>query len=326
MLSLKENFIRALSGEMPEYVPTYNVFWRIRPAILNGDRKAELGGSGRDMFGVEWTNEGSAMEAALPKPGDFILEDIRDWRDVIRFPDFSYVDWDAVSRADLKNQDPEVPLGLGMVPLGFFQGLMSFMGFTEGLVACYEEPEEVKELMNFLCDGFLSVADKCLQHYKPDYIYFADDIAHERNPFVSLDMFREIFAPVWRRFIKFFIDRGCLTVHHNCGHFEEFLDDVVDMGFNCWEPAQPSNDLIGIKKKYGNKFMIAGGFDPRAFLSHMDATEEQCRAAVKKLLDELAPGGGYAFSGGLIGEDPVSKQRTEWILDEYNKLKTTYYS
>ena len=325
MLGLKENFMRALGGEVPEYVPTYDMLWRVRPSALNGERKFESGGVGKDIFGVEWTNEGSAFEAALPKPGDFILRDIRKWRDVIKFPDFSYVNWESMAKADLANHDPELPVSGSLHPIGFFIGVTAFMGFEDGLIACFEEPEEVKALINYMCDCFLSVADKYLQYYKPDFMHFGDDIAHERNPFVSLEMFRDIFAPVWRRYIKFFKDRGYLAVHHNCGHFEEFLDDVVDMGFNCWEPAQTSNDLISIKKKYGNKLLIAGGFDSRKFTPSYDVTEDECRSAVKKLLDELAPGGGYAFSGGHVGDDPISKRRTEWIMDEYEKLKATYY-
>ena len=91
-----------------------------------------------------------------------------------------------------------------------------------------------KALVNYLCDGYLSLADKFIQYYKPDFIHFADDIATERNPFVSLESFRDIFAPVWRRYISYFKDRGFLAALHDCGHFEAFLDDVVDMGFNAW--------------------------------------------------------------------------------------------
>ncbi|MCL2166805.1 MAG: hypothetical protein FWH49_05900 [Clostridiales bacterium] len=201
------------------------------------------------------------------------------------------------------------------------------MGFTNGLIACHEEPEEVKALLNYLCDGFLGVADKFLYYYKPDYIMFADDIAHERNPFVSLEMFRDIFEPVWRRYITFFKDKGFLAVHHNCGRFESFLDDVVDMGFNAWDPAQTSNDLVAIKKKFGNKLMICGGLESRTFLPHLDVSEEQVRGMVRKLLDDLAPGGGYAFiGGGAMDGSPISAQRWEWVNDEFDKLKDTYYN
>ena len=325
MLNERDNFLRALGGEAPEYVPRYNLGWAARPSILNGGRTAVFG-PGIDIFGVEWTNEGSAFDAALPRNDVFILDDIRRWRDVIRFPDFSHVDWEALAKKDLKDRDPGLPSGVRLDAQGYFQSVMSFMGFTEGLIACHEEPEEVKALINYICDGYLSLAEPCLKYYQPDYIMFADDIASERSPFLSVEMFRDIFAPVWRRHIKFFKDRGYPAVHHNCGHFEAYLDDVVDMGFNAWDPAQTSNDLVGIKKKFGNRLLICGGFEMKSFLPHLEATEEQIRGAVKATMDALAPGGGYAFLGGGPGGDPVSQQRSVWILDEYEKLKGTYYN
>ncbi|MCL1848930.1 MAG: veratrol--corrinoid protein metyltransferase [Clostridiales bacterium] len=323
MLSEKENFMRALSGEVPEYVPRYNIFWGVRPSILAGTR---VNGVGKDIYGVEWTSEGSAVEAALPRNDYFILDDIRKWRDVIKFPDFSDVDWDAMSKKDLETRDPELPRGGGTAAGGFFQSVMAFMGFTEGLIACQEEPDEVKALVEYLCDNYLKLADNFLHYYKPDYVSFGDDIAHERNPFVSLETFQYIFAPAWRRYIKHFKDQGYLAVHHNCGHFELFLDDVVDMGFNAWDPAQLSNDIVAIKKKYGVKFMICGGFESRPFLPHIDISEAEIRAMVKNTLDTMAPGGGYAFQGGgAMTGNPISVQRSEWVADEFEKLRYTYY-
>ena len=324
MLSVKENYLRVLRGEVPEYVPkTSEAIGLQRPAILYGDRR---GPTGKDIFGVEWTKEGSSIDAELPRNDYYILDDICKWRDVIKFPDFSDVDWETMAKKDKEKVNPDLPYGGGCTAQGFFQSLMAFMGFTEGLMAIFEEPEEVKALVNYLCDGYLSIADKFIYHYKPDYIHFADDIATERSPFISLGAFQDIFSPVWRRYISFFKERGFLAAHHNCGYFEAFLDDVVDMGFNAWDPAQVTNDLVGIKKKYNSKLAICGGFDGRAFLPSVDVTEEECRAAVKKTLDELAPGGGYIFpGGGGMSSNPVETQRAGWINDEYEKLKFSYY-
>ncbi|MCL1805292.1 MAG: veratrol--corrinoid protein metyltransferase [Clostridiales bacterium] len=322
MLSVKENFLRAIRGEVPEYVPRYSIFWGARCSILNGER---VNGVGKDIYGVEWIDEGSAIKASIPRNDIFLLDDIRRWRDVIKFPDFSHVDWEAMSKKDLKDRDPDLPKGGGMGG-SFFQALVSFMGFTEGLIACHEEPEEVKALMNYLCDNYLSLADKFLQYYQPDYISGGDDIAHERAPFVSLETFHDIFEPVWRRHLKFFKDRGYYAIHHNCGKFETFLDDVVDMGYNAWDPAQPVNDLKAIKKKYGNKLLICGGFESRPYLPHIDISEEEIRASVRQVMDDLAPGGGYAFiTVGGVNTDPIAQQRNDWVVDEYEKRKFDYY-
>ena len=324
MLSVKENYMRALAGEVPEYIPRFGEAIGLqRPSVLYGDRR---GKTHKDIFGVEWTKEGSSIDAEIPRSDYFILDDIFKWRDVIKFPDLSGIDWEAMARKDKANIPPDVPYGAGCSAQGFFQSVMAFLGFTEGLMVIFEEPEEVKALVNYLCDCYLAIADNFVKYYEPDFIHFADDIATELNPFISVDAFRDIFAPVWRRYISFFKERGILATMHNCGHFESYLDDVVDMGYNAWDPAQISNDLVGIKKKYDNKLLICGGFDAKAFLPHIDITEEECRASVKKTLDELAPGGGYCFGGGRsLSPDPVEKQRSAWILDEFEKLKYSYY-
>ena len=323
MLTEKENFLRALGGEVPEYIPRYNSMLSPRPAIFAGDR---VKGVGRDIFGVEWSMEGSAVEAAMPKMDKFILEDIRDWRDVIKFPDFSGVDWESMAKNDKKDFDPANAMGGGTSVQGFFQSLMAFMGFTNGLIAIYEEPEEVKALNEYLCDCYLSYADAYLKAYQPDYINFGDDIAHERAPFISLEAFQDIYAPVWRRYISFFKERGYLAMHHNCGKFDLFVDDVVDMGFNGWEPAQPSNDLAGIKEKYGNQFLITGSFETRPFIPLLDVTEEQCRQAIRDVVNKLAVGGGYCFiTIGYLDKTPIFVKRMEWINDEFEKLRMTFY-
>ena len=323
MLSTRDNFMLMMRGKIPEYVPRYNIFWGLRPSCFAERRNPD--GSGFDMWGVEWSTEGSAITGALPKPGVFILDDIRKWRDVIKRPDFSHVDWELMAKRDLEGRDPDIPLGGGASGSGYFQSLMAFMGFTNGLVACFEEPDEVKALMAFLLDIYTENCKKFIQYYKPDYGSLGDDIAHERNPFVSLPMFRDLFAPSWRAFAGIYHENDLPAIHHNCGHFEEFIDDVVDMGFVAWDPCQISNDAPAIKAKHGIKLALCGWFSGAQFAASYDVTEEEIRAEVKRVMDALAPGGGYAFQGIVSGTDPVSVERSGWINDEYDKLKVTYY-
>ena len=322
MQTLRECFLSLLKCEVPEYVPTYSIFWGQRPSFYNG-RNPD--GTGTDVFGVQWVIDGSAVQAALPKPGDYILDDIRKWRDVIKAPDFSGVDWEAMAKKDTENYDPTMPRGGNTAPsAGFFQGLMAFMVFTNGLIACFEEPEEVKALNEYLCDFAVENAKRMIQYYKPDFGFLADDIAHERQPFLSLEMFQDLFAPYWRRYVSVFLEAGLPGMHHNCGHFEEYLDDLVDMGFTGWDPVQDSNDIIAIKQKFGNKLALCGGYigpRPSAGMS-----EEEVRASVRNTLNTLAPGGGYAFLGGMAPPDAPAdvRQRSEWIQDEFEKLRYSY--
>jgi uroporphyrinogen-III decarboxylase len=213
------------------------------------------------------------------------------------------------------------------ISFGYFQALMSFMGFTNGLIACMEEPEEVKELMHFLLEINLEIGKNIIRYYKPDAYNMGDDIAHERAPFVSEDVFLDIFEPVWRAEVAPFRDAGVPAEHHNCGKFETFVPYIVDMGYNAWDPAQFSNDLTGIKNRYGRKLTICTGIQGNGFCSWPETTEEEIRAEVRRVMDLYAPDGGYCFAGGILGPvgDKETAMRNEWIKDEYEKNKYNYY-
>ena len=328
-LSVKENYLRMMRGEIPEYVPRFSIMWGIGVSALRPPRPPEQT-SWKDMWGVTYVTERNANNGALPKPDEFILDDIRNWRDVIKRPAIlDEIDWELSSKRDLDARNMELPvIGGGSLGNGYFQLMVSFLGFNNGLVACIEEPDEVKALLNFLLELNLETGKKFLEYYKPEVYSMGDDIAHERAPFVSNAVFEDIFEPMWRANVKLFKDEGLPANHHNCGYFEPLVKYIVDMGFNSWDPAQVSNDLVGIKATYGRKLAICGGFPSNGFVSWPETTEEQIRAEVRRVLDELAPGGGYSFGGAIMGApgDPVTAERNAWIQDEYEKNKFKYYN
>ncbi|MCL2135935.1 MAG: hypothetical protein FWH40_00175 [Coriobacteriia bacterium] len=324
-LNKRENFMRLINGDTPEYIPAYDMFWGIRLPIYRGNRNPD--GTGTDMFGVEQVLGSGIIPAPMPKTSDFLLDDITKWRDIVKVPDLSSFDWAAMSKEALDARNPEVPWG-GGTGVGVFQTLVSLMGFTEGLVACYEEPEEVKAMLEYVTDFMVENAKKFIHYYKPEYGTYGDDIAHERNPFISLDMFQDIFAPCWRRYYAVFAEAGLHCTMHNCGHFEEFVPDIVDMGVWLWEPAQSSNDLVGIKATYGNRLAFCEGIEARFYSE--DASEEQIKAEYRARLDTLAPGGGYAVfdfdPAQLPSFTPREIQIITWAWEEFEKIRYDYYN
>ncbi|MCL2136370.1 MAG: veratrol--corrinoid protein metyltransferase [Coriobacteriia bacterium] len=326
-LNKKENFMRMINREIPEYVPTYSLWWAFNsPSILRGVRNED--GTGRDIWGVESVIDSGGINPPMPKTHDFILTDITKWRDVIKAPDFSDVDWEAMAKESRDAADPANPFG-GGTSSGYFQPLVAFMGFTEGLSACFEEPEEVKALLSYICDFQVELAKKYIYYYKPDFGFLADDIAHERNPFLSLEMFQDIIAPFWRRYYSVFVEAGLPMGHHNCGHFELYLDDLVDMGVSFWDPVQSSNDELAIKAKFGTNLAMCGGMEGRFWKD--DTTEEEVRTAFRAYMDKMAPGGGFAVFDFVPSDEPMPGQseaqwrRSRWTYDEFEKLRYSYY-
>ena len=327
-LSVRDNFLRLANREVPEYIPEYNMMWFFNmPPMLMGTMNPD--GTGTSIFGVERVKPSGTVDVPMPKTHDFILTDITKWRDVIKVPELNLDDsaWQAMAKEANDRRNPDIPFG-GATSMGFFQDLVGFMGFTEGLTACFEEPEEVKALLNYLCDFYACLAKKLVQYYNLDCGYFGDDIAHERNPFLSLEMFQDIFAPVWRRYYSVFVEAGLPCGHHNCGHFELYLDDLADMGVSFWDPVQRSNDEAAIKAKYGNDMaMCSGGMDFR--LMPAGITEEEVRQMMRDYMDLMAPGGGFALFEwdpmGMVSFTEDEIQRAGWAYDEYKLRRYDYY-
>ena len=328
-LSDKANYMRMMHGEMPEWVPRTRMMGtrRFGPRLMP-ERPPEIL-EFNDIFGTPFIVEPNS--GPMPKNDKFILNDIRDWRDVIKRPAvLDEIDWEKISKDDMAEYDPEVDIinGGGSLGNGYFMNLMAWMGFSNGLVACMEEPDEVKALLNFLCDMNCELGKNSLQYYKPETTGIADDIAHERAMFVSEDVFVDIFKPMWARQLAPFKEAGIPASHHICGNIDYLPAHLIEIGVTAWNPAQPTqNDLPGIKAKFGRKLAICGGFEGNGPVCYPETTEEEVRAYVREVMDELAPGGGYAFGGGIVGprESPFVAERMAWVNDEYEKNKHNYY-
>ena len=330
MLSTRDNFLRLIRGEEPEYLSIYSLWWGMNSPPFHRPEPSP-DGTMRNMFGVEsvW-DSGRIVGSPMPKTHDFVLTDIFKWRDVIKLPDVGEISdsaWADAAKQARDKHDFETPFAGGTALGGVFQTLVGVMGFTEGLTACFEEPDEVKDMLNYITDYCVAMAEKFVYYYQPDYGTLGDDIAHERNPFVSLEMFRDIFAPCWRRYYDVFVKAGIPVGHHNCGYFEPFLEDLVSMGVTFWDPVQSSNDSFGIKAKYGRSLVMCQSYDVR-FIDD-NSTEEEVRTAYRDYISKIAPGGGFAFNRGgienMVANREIEKKFTQWIYDEFDEIKNIYY-
>ncbi len=332
MLTEKENYLMTLRGEVPEWVPR-NMYaspghppatGMAMPSIMFG----EMTPTGRkDIWGVEFVATKETGGMALPVPGKFLLDDITKWRDVIKAPDYSYVDWEQLAKKDLSRIDRTQTAVTASLHVGYFQTLCNFMGFTNGLMAMLEEPEEVMALFDYLNKFYLPICEKLRDYYKPDVWGITDDTATANNPFFSPEMYRELVMPFHASEAKFGVEMGIPIDMHDCGRCEDFIDDWISFGVTCWNPAQVMNDLKGIKKKYGNKLVLTGCWDSSGPAGWPGAPEEVVRQAVRDCIDTYAPGGGFVFWASSYGaqDDQVFLNKARWITEEYDAYGRTFY-
>ena len=339
MLTEKENYLRVVNGEMPEWIPRSSFASPGKPpatamAMISAipmfgecrmdDNGKPLGFT--DMWGVEYTASKATSYMSQPTPGKHILDDITKWRDVIKTPEIPDIDWAEAAKNDLANIDrTQTVVSAGMS--GYFLALMNFMGFSEGLIAMLEEPEEVKALFSYMHEFFEKLNKKVLDYYRPDLFGLGDDIASANNIFVSLPIYRDLVKPFAKADSQLFRDAGIPIAMHCCGYCEDLLDDWIDMGVSIWNPAQVMNDLKGIKAKYGRKLALEGCFDSSGPANYPHAPEELVRQAVRDCIDNYAPDGGFVFWGSSYGDpdDPDTANKARWITEEYDSYGRNFY-
>ena len=334
----RENLLRVIEGKEPGWVPRMGTLQHSydpenHPPCVEGAR-AELfppqttaSGGRIDMFGVEYTPTEDTGGQALPTPNRFIMEDIRKWGDIIKLPSQDGIDWRAVGEKATEHIDRTQSLVQYGGGGGFFMPLMNTMGFTEGLCALHEEPEACLEFFDYLATYYEVAINKLIDIIKPDIWRVGDDTAAAQRPFISAKMYREMIKPFHARVCKIAYERGLPIDMHCCGRCEDFIDDWRDFGVTMWNPAQVSNDLLGIKKKYGNKFVLTGCWDSQGPAGWYESSEEVVRQAVHDCIDTYAPGGGFCFWASYYGpkEDKKVTDHAFWITDEYNKYGRNFY-
>ncbi|MFX0139340.1 MAG: uroporphyrinogen decarboxylase family protein, partial [Candidatus Hodarchaeota archaeon] len=86
----------------------------------------------------------------------------------------------------------------------------------------------------------------------------------------------------------------------SCGDIFPIFEDLVKAGIDVINPIEPTTanpeyDIFRLNKKFGDTITFCGNLSPQ-----MLATGEisEVEAYTKRLIQELAPGGGYIFSSG----------------------------
>ena len=325
----RENALLTYRHKTPEYIPcNLTDFGMVIPA---GYLDRYFGQTeGVDGFGVKWIFD-KAVGAPVPAPGKPMLEDILDWKEVVRFPDLDAIDWAKMAEEDAKPRpdplaaftggvDRGEKLRMCLITNGLFERMHDLMGFEGALMALLEEPEACEELLTAITDYRIAHIRKIAAHYQVDVINMQDDYGGGDRMLMSPELWREMFKPQLKRIVDTVHELGMLYQHHSCGYIEPIIGDLVELGVDAIDPLQPCNDLAAIKERYGDKLTLCGGFNTGGLLDLPETTPEQIGEEYRRVVDTLAPGGGYVVFpiGATFGFIPV-------LLKKHQEYGMTYY-
>lgn len=309
----KQNLMRILQGESPAWVPI-TMYQKgvsssrkesLRTCVPSAIDGLMTGNNGaKDVWGVEYVFNEAAGGSYIHKPGGHLLDldDIERWPQYIQAPDLSDVNWEAVAGAQLAAIDRRETAVTLMLNCGYFITLVGILGFAETLIAFGAYEKEVREIVDYMSDFYAALIEKLLPIYRPDIISIGEDCVSADTPLISLEAFRRVLLPANKKQMRAARESGIPVIMHCCGRGELYIDDWVEAGIAMWECAFPKNDLLGIQKRYGNRLILNGGWEPSTNLSSLQAADDEIVRSVKDAIDRYAANGGFCFNGYFIGD------------------------
>ena len=209
--------------------------------------------TGYDVFGVHWTASIPTAHCTLNQKR--LIEDIEDWRECVRFPVVDRFDWETMAE-HAKTVDREDHVTLCTLINGPFERTTTLMTFEDCLVNAISEPEEFKALIDALCDYRIEIIEHLAEYVKPDVINLHDDWGTSTNMMLSPDLWREVIKPGTKRIYDRCHELGIIVGQHSCGHIEEIVGDMVEMGCQIWEAQGSCNNIAELEKQYGDRLRI----------------------------------------------------------------------
>jgi uroporphyrinogen-III decarboxylase len=301
MLSAKENLLRAIRRDGPEWVPSALE----AQAFLGPPVFERCWAAGCDDFGVRWAFEARAEGGTFPAPGGHPIRDLSRWREQLVIPEIDAMDWDAIA-ARAAEIDRDRYLVCGFVEMGLFERSYLLLGMDEALMAYVAEPDLMDELLGALAEYKIRLIERFDDVAQLDLGWYGDDWGTQDRLFLRPEVWRQIIRPHTQRIYDAMKRRGILVNQHSCGKIEAIFQDVVEMGADIWNPCQPCNDLAALKREFGGRIAFCGGIDSQFVLNRPGATPEEVRVEVRKRIDDLAAGGGYiAAPSHSVPTDPA---------------------
>ena len=186
--------------------------------------------------------------------------------------------------------DRDYPLGIWCGSMiGRIRDMLTFEGLA---YACYDYPDMVEDMVETSCVLVEHALDQLLPHFEFDYACGWEDICFKNGPIVSVDFFKNVIAPRYKRINKKLKQYGIDIWWIDCdGDVRPILPYFLESGVNCLFPfevngcAHPAELL----NEYGKDLRIMGGFDKLQLGAG--------REAIKSYMESLVP---LVERGGFI--------------------------
>ncbi len=254
-----------------------------------------------DEFGVTWSMPGESpfyYDISFSPLAGLSLEQIKEYP----FPkgdDLTRFDGLRECILTLKRETPYA------VVSGISGGVYETCWYMRGLENLYtdmlQQPEVfeaiIERVLQFWLDWFKVFLDEAGDIV--DVIMLGDDLAGQRGPLFSLQIYRQIVKPRQKRLVQYIKARTRAKIlYHTCGSVAQFIPELLDNGIDILNPVQLSArdmDAAWLKARFGQQLVFWGGsIDSEHILPN--GKPDQVRENVRRHIELFKPCGGYVFA------------------------------
>jgi len=213
------------------------------------------------------------------------------------WPNTAWFDYSKMKAVAAKAGKTRVVLCGYMAPFYYHNMLR---GLEQSLIDPLVDPELAHEIIGRISNFFYEHHRRMFEACEGliDVAQVTDDLGSQTGPLISLDLYREFYAPQHKRFIDLCHEFGIKVFHHDDGSCRPFLPLLVEMGIDILNPVQwvcPGMDMRELKAEFGNRICFHGAVENQKILPFGSAQE--VRTEVRHCIDALASDGtGYILA------------------------------
>ncbi|WP_373485205.1 uroporphyrinogen decarboxylase family protein [Acetobacterium malicum] len=261
MLTIRENLLETMKGGNPDrFVKQYEFIDLIMEVPLG--LEFNYGQTWKDHWGITWQwPEGQLGMFPVHHDGLAVIQDITEWKKTVKKPAIATSDEAlAPAIAHANAVDRKEKFATAFFAPGIFEMTDHLMGMENALMALYEEPEAMQELIDYLTEYELEFAAVMMEKLKPEAILHHDDWGSQISSFISPDMFEEFFVPSYKKIYQFYKDNGVeLIIHHSDSYAANLVPYMIEVGIDIWQGVMNTNNIPELIKEYGDKITFMGG-------------------------------------------------------------------
>ena len=313
----RKNIEEVLNWGKPKYIPA---LLPVDVIMVNDNHFTNYTGNNKwqDPWGVVWKKDSDGGYHYPVSPSVQSIDDALS----LKFPDPKSEELTKPALSSAKLHTEEKGFLLANHEDFFFSRMWQLLGMENCLVYLISEKEKIKQLAHRIMVYNIEVA-KFYAELGVEIVRLTDDLGAQNSMYFRPSLWREIFKPELKRIIDFYRKKNIRILFHSCGHIEEIVPDLVQLGIDILNPVQArANNLDKIREITNKKVTLYGGIDTQDLLSF--GTPERIRKEVRLLLWKLGRNGGWIASPDQLIQLPDENEKAMIeIIEQWGEYPIT---